>query len=65
MSKIKEGDVVVILNASPDIHNGKLAIVKYCYRLGGVQVFIPEVDRSLECIDVRLATLLERELYEL
>lgn len=65
MSKIKEGDLVVILNAFPDIYNGKLAIVKHCYRFGHVQVFIPEVDHSWECIEVRLATLLEKELYEL
>ena len=62
MSEFKEGDVVVILNAFPDAHNGKLAIVKYCHKFGGIKVFIPEVNHLWDCLNVRLATLLEIEL---
>lgn len=65
MSKFKEGDVVVILEAYPEKHNGKVSIVRFCYNFGNIEVFIPEVGHSWECKEVRLATLLERELYEL
>lgn len=61
-SNFKKGDKVVIIEAFPDDHNGKVA--SYIRETGkGHDVFVDE-HFSWYCCKIRHATLLEKELAE-
>lgn len=57
----KEDDLVVIVKASPDIYNGKIAYYKHAH-MNGHTVIIH--GGTWYCQKIRHATLLEKELAE-
>lgn len=67
-SNFKEGDKVVILEAYPDCYNGKVAIYlkSDIFLINQIRhvVRIPNLHRW-DCLKIRHATLLEKELAEL
>ena len=63
-SNFKEGDKVVILEAYPEKHNGKVAIYLKAKKVIGLHVVrIPNL-YNWDCLKIRHATLLEKELAE-
>lgn len=66
-SNFKEGDKVVILEAYPEKHNGKVAIYlkSEVFLINQIRhlVRIPNL-HEWDCLKIRHATLLEKELAE-
>lgn len=63
-SNFKEGDVVVILEAYPENHNGKVAIYLGVESVTALHVVRIPNFRTWNCVKIRHATLLEKELAE-
>lgn len=62
-SNFNVGDKVVILEAYPPTHNGKVAFFHIHKAIGSV-VFLNDTKENWYCLRIRHATLLEKELAE-
>lgn len=66
MKNVKVGDIVVVLEAYPPKHNGEIGTVYAVFKDSGeVLVTLQSTEYSWNCVKVRPATLLEKELAEL
>lgn len=65
MERVKVGDVVVVVEAHPPKHNGEIGTVYVVFKNGEVLINLHSAGYSWNCIKVRPATLLEKELAEL